>query len=221
VVSLDEASAESHAPADESQAQGEAGEGGRRRRRRGGRGRGERGEGAERAPREASGEATRNQELFDAPTIPSETSAVAMNEVAAEPAREERPRRERPAPRAPLAETSPPAHEEETAPPQAATGLPPAPPAAFHAVIQHDDVEAEAHKPVRKRRRHDGESASNEPAALQMVETQVETPPPVVEDETPRRTKPRRRRGAEAPAEPLMLVETQPGTSAPPTPPAQ
>ena len=221
VVNLDEARAESHAAHDDSATQGEAGEGGRRRRRRGGRGRGERGEGAERAPREANGEATRNQEPFDAPTIPGEPSAVAMNEAAAEPVPEERPRRERPAPRAALAENPAPAHEEETVKPQAATGLPPAPPAAFHAVIQHDDVEVEAHKPVRKRRRHEGDTASNEPAALQLVETQVETPPPVLEDDTPRRTKPRRKRGAQADAEPLMLVETQQGATPAQTPPAQ
>jgi len=35
-----------------------------------------------------------------------------------------------------------------------------------------------------------------------------------VEDELPRRTKPRRRRSGPAPAEPLMLVETQPNADA-------
>jgi hypothetical protein len=54
-----------------------------------------------------------------------------------------------------------------------------------------------------------------------MVETQMETPPPVAEEEElPRRTRPRRRRGTAAPSEPLQMVETQPADNpqAPPTP---
>jgi hypothetical protein len=47
--------------------------------------------------------------------------------------------------------------------------------------------------------------------ALQLVETQVEAVPVPIEEELPRRTKPRRRRSSEVPSEPLKLVETQPG----------
>jgi hypothetical protein len=48
-------------------------------------------------------------------------------------------------------------------------------------------------------------------APLQLVETQAPSVEATVEDEAPRRTKPRRRRAEPAPSEPLMLVETQPG----------
>jgi hypothetical protein len=46
-----------------------------------------------------------------------------------------------------------------------------------------------------------------------LVETQADTAGATIvpEDEPPRRTRPRRRRGGEVPSEPLMLVETQPG----------
>ena len=79
-----------------------------------------------------------------------------------------------------------------------------------------------AHRPVRKRRQP-GTEGSDQPAALQLVETQAATPPPIVADEPPRRTKPRKRRGAAADSEPLMLVETQNAGEAtqsdtPPTP---
>jgi len=95
-------------------------------------------------------------------------------------------------------------------------------PVAFHEVSEHDD--GESHRPVR-RRRH-GESHADTPPApvpLQLVETQVEVAPPVMEDDTPRRTKPRRRRSAPAEGGPLQLVETQPGAQPPvsgDTPPA-
>ena len=65
-------------------------------------------------------------------------------------------------------------------------------------------------------------SVAPAPTELQLVETHVDTPPPVVEDEElPRRTKPRRRRGAQVENEPLMMVETQQPANAPqpPTPP--
>jgi hypothetical protein len=93
------------------------------------------------------------------------------------------------------------------------TPAPSAQPVAFHAVSEHDAVaEEEAHKPVRRRPRH--ADAAPEVPSLQLVETQVEVVAPQVsaEDEPQRRTKPRRRRGSEQPNEPLMLVETQPGT---------
>jgi hypothetical protein len=83
-------------------------------------------------------------------------------------------------------------------------------------VSEHDSVAEEAHRPVR-RRRHGPAQEAEQPPALQMVETQAAPVPAVaVEDEAPRRTKPRRRRGGVEPSEPLMLVETQPGTEARP-----
>jgi hypothetical protein len=81
----------------------------------------------------------------------------------------------------------------------------------FHAVSEHDALTEEAHRPVRKRR-HDHADASDQPAALQLVETQVAAAAPAMEDELPHRTKPRRRRGGPVVEEPLKLVETQPGT---------
>ena len=90
-------------------------------------------------------------------------------------------------------------------------------PVAFKAVIQHDDAEdADAHRPQRKRRH--GSDEANQAQQLQLVETQVEAAPLPVEDELPRRTKPRRRRSGSAEAEPLKLVETQASTESPPTP---
>jgi hypothetical protein len=113
-----------------------------------------------------------------------------------------------------------PHHEAAPIAPTWAPAVPPAPPAAFHAVSEHDDSAEEAHRPAR-RRRAEGEAAAPAPAALELVETRDESiaPPVVVEDELPRRTKPRRRRGGGVAEEPLQLVETQPGSdTAPPTP---
>ena len=88
------------------------------------------------------------------------------------------------------------------------------PPVAFKAVIQHDEVEGDdPHRPQRKRRHASEES--NEPQALQLVETQAEAAPLPIEDELPRRTKPRRRRSGSAEAQPLMLVETEPSATQP------
>ena len=99
--------------------------------------------------------------------------------------------------------------------------VPPAPPAAFHAVSEHDAAaaaaEEEAHRPQRRRRQ--ASDATQGEVALQLVETQAETPPLAAEDELPRRTKPRRRRGGPVEEAPLMLVETQGGTEQPDTPP--
>ena len=96
--------------------------------------------------------------------------------------------------------------------------VPPAPPAAFHAVSEHDAAaaEEEAHRPVRRRKQAD---AAPIEAPLQLVETQAESPPLAADDELPRRTKPRRRRGGPVEEAPLMLVETQGGTEQPETPP--
>jgi hypothetical protein len=83
----------------------------------------------------------------------------------------------------------------------------------FHAVSEHDAVADEAHKPVRRRRHEPADGESDAPT-LQMVETQPNAPvaPAVQEDELPRRTRPRKRRGGQAVDEPLMLVETQGST---------
>ena len=64
------------------------------------------------------------------------------------------------------------------------------------------------HRPVRRRRGSD-EHGTNEPASLELVETQAPTTPLAMEDSLPRRTKPRKRRGGSSDSEPLMLVETQ------------
>jgi hypothetical protein len=77
-------------------------------------------------------------------------------------------------------------------------------------VIQHDVEEDEAHRPVRRRPRTAAEQAASTPSALQLVETQAAAPAPAnAEDDLPRRTRPRRRRGGSQANEPLMLVETQ------------
>jgi len=108
-------------------------------------------------------------------------------------------------------------HEEpasESLPVASAPAVPPAPPAAFHAVSEHDAVveESEAHRPVRRRRQGAGTEAG-ESSSLQMVETQAPvTSAPAVGDELRRRTKPRRRRSGAKQDEPLQMVETQPGT---------
>jgi hypothetical protein len=99
---------------------------------------------------------------------------------------------------------------ETIAPPPAAAFVAPAPPSSFHAVIQHDTADDEAHRPVRRRPRQGSGQVSEAPTALQLVETQAATPPPQEPDDAlPRRTRPRRRRGGSQPNEPLMLVETQ------------
>ena len=84
-------------------------------------------------------------------------------------------------------------------------------PVVFHAVSEHEAVVEEAHRPVRRRKHGQADDAAAQ-APLQLVETQAEAPAPVAtDDEPPRRTRPRRRRGEATPSEPLMLVETQPG----------
>ena len=74
---------------------------------------------------------------------------------------------------------------------------------------EHDQVESaeQGHRPNRRRRQ--GEHASSEAQQLQMVETQAPVQmAPEAEDELPRRTKPRRRRGGQSANEPLQMVET-------------
>jgi hypothetical protein len=101
--------------------------------------------------------------------------------------------------------------------PEPAPAAPMAPAVVFHAVSEHDAVIEEGHRPVRRRR--PGQAA--EPQAeisLQMVETQAEAsvaPLAQEDEEPPRRSRPRRRRGVQASSEPLMMVETQPGAEPP------
>ena len=79
----------------------------------------------------------------------------------------------------------------------------------FHEVSEHGDGGDEAHRPQRHRKHERKEKLREEPP-LQLVETSAEIPPaPAQEDELPRRTKPRRRRGGANASEPLMLVETK------------
>ena len=116
---------------------------------------------------------------------------------------------------APLAavETSPPAIE--STPPTVAQApiAPLAQPVSFHTVSEHDD--SESHHPVRRRQRGGGEGRAPE-TPLQLVETQVPAPPIELEDEPPRRTKPRRRRSTPMESGKLMLVETQSSEAATP-----
>lgn len=194
------------------------GEGPRRRRRRGGRG----GERAERAPRE-------NFAAEGASPADAIESRAAELERAREP--EARDDSDPPPPREPqlriehesrqydprLDDVEPEGRVEAAprteSPPVRETKLAYSsapPPRTFQVVSEHDTAQEESHKPQRKRRH--GASAEAQPQELQLVETQVEAAPLPVEDELPRRTKPRRRRSeGPAAAEPLMLVETQPG----------
>jgi ribonuclease E len=180
------------------------GEGGGRRRRRRGRGRGERGERAPEsgAPPEVApmeGVAGPQAEAAEGPAAPAEA-----------------PRPE------PVAEPTAAAPETEVV----ATPLPhapqviasfAAPPATYQVVSEHEKIEEEAHRPVRRRRHEAAPAAPAEP--LQMVETAGDRAvvPPAMEEaeEAPRRPIRRRRHAAAsaAPAEPLQLVETAPGAS--------
>src|SRR5262249_30675768 len=153
--------------------EGDGSEGGGRRRRRRGRG-GDRGDRPERGDRNAAREANAADAVASAPVEPAGPLAHVVDEPAHVP---EGPVAAPPPPLAPLAE-----------------------PIAFHDVSEHQD--SEAHRPVR--RRHRETPAGAEQAPLLLVETQapaVETAP--MEDEQPRRTKPRRRRGAQADSGPL------------------
>lgn len=204
---------------DATQAAAENGDGQtRRRRRRGGRG-GERGERGERAPREnfavADASPAKAVERDHAPAHEHQSEpGNAMPERHAEsedaPMYDPRNDGESPAHQEPVLERTQeltPVHEPKLAYSSAA------PPRGFQAVSEHDAVEEEAHRPQRKRREAARDATQQQ--QLQLVETQVEAPPIPVEDEAPRRTKPRRRRSGSAEAEPLMLVETQAGDEAP------
>ena len=82
-------------------------------------------------------------------------------------------------------------------------------PVAFQAVSEHNEGDDEAHRPQRRRKHAASEQASQQ-SELQLVETQLDAPVvQAVEDDLPRRTKPRRRHSMPMEAEPLKLVETQ------------
>jgi hypothetical protein len=92
------------------------------------------------------------------------------------------------------------------------------PPRTFQEISQHDEVAEAPQRPQRRRKHHDAQDLPQEAApqqtALQLVETQVDVPPPaVMEDELPRRTRPRRRRGQSTGSEPLQMVETDPAAA--------
>ena len=158
------------------------------RRRRRGRGRG--GERAERPPRE---------------NFAVEPASIESRAAEPERAREPQPLDE---PAEPRTEAAPPRHEPVALVFSSA-------PAAFQSVSQHDDGE-ESHRPNRHRRHGSDDPA--QAAELQLVETQIEAPvPSALDEELPRRTKPRRRRSEPRQAEPLKLVETE-GPSEPPHP---
>jgi hypothetical protein len=118
----------------------------------------------------------------------------------------------------PIAEIAPAEPVPHVEPPEVAQPAPPVVPlaqaVAFHAVSEHEDTEA--HRPVRRRRQHDEAQAAQTTAPLQLVETSGQVEAPIAEDELPRRTKPRRRREGSVPSEPLILVETQTPSDAPP-----
>ena len=175
---------------------GEAEGAGRRRRRRG---RGERGE---RPPRD-------EQAIEPASPADAIESRAAERELArdiavptprdlTEPTPVEIPAFEQPS-----GEAAPPVKRASQAPSAA-----PAPAAQFRAVSEHD--ESTAHRPP-VRRRHRQTDAPPPVAPLQLVETQSDKVQAVpVEEEPPRRTRPRRRRGAPIESGPLMMVETRP-----------
>jgi ribonuclease E len=204
----------------------ESGDGQTRRRRRGGRGGrgGERGERGERAPREnVAAEAVDNraapvegardagaerdhgsahqqpQHQIERGNAMPEQRAESVDAPMYDPRKDDED-----TPREPVLERTQelfaPTHEPKLAYSSAA------PPREFQAVSEHDAVAEEAHRPQRKRREatHD----ASQPQPLQLVETQAEAPPIAIEDDAPRRSKPRRRRSGPVEAEPLMLVET-------------
>ncbi|MGZ5063682.1 MAG: Rne/Rng family ribonuclease [Usitatibacter sp.] len=193
----------------------ENGEGQRRRRRRGGRG-GERGERTERPPREnfaaeaaspADAIESRAAELEHArePEVTHFPQAVHESREPEHTGHVERiDHAERTGEREAFIDHEAAAPVRETK--LAYSSAPP--PRTFQAVSEHDAAEeAEARRPQRRRRK-DGSTIDEQPQ-LQLVETQAEVAPLPVEDELPRRTKPRRRRSEPVAAEPLMLVETQ------------
>jgi ribonuclease E len=217
----------------------ETGDGPTRRRRRGGRGGRGGGDRGERAPRESFAEGASPANATESQAARHESTADSKHEPHIE--REPAPARERPEPGNAMPEQH--AHSEdapmydprnddedavqqhqpvrEPAPEQAPMHEPKLaysssalqPPRGFQVISEHDAAEEEARRPQRKRREAARDAA--QAPELQLVETQAEAAPIPAEDDTPRRTKPRRRRSGAAEAEPLKLVETQPGAEPP------
>src|SRR5688500_16317424 len=129
---------------------------------------------------------------------------------AAPAVRERAPRREREAAQGEARQREP----EPRGEPAAAAFAPAAhaAPVTFHAVSEHDAAGDEPHRPVR-RRRPEPAHAADQAGDLQPADTQAvsSAPASAPEEELPRRTRPRRRRGGAVTNEPLMLVETEPG----------
>jgi ribonuclease E len=186
------------------------GEGARRRRRRGGRGRGDRG------PRENFATEGSPNDAIESGAAELESARAPVHESVEAEVRHASPHHEA---REVEHEQHAPRHEPVTpsftqsAPTPTPTPAPMlAPPAAFRSVSEHDEVveESQSHRPNRKRHASDDAPA---PQELQLVETSSGAPAAApVEDDLPQRTKPRRRRAQAMDAEPLKLVETQPGT---------
>ena len=169
---------------------GDNGEGGgRRRRRRGGRG-GERGD---RPPRD---NAAQHAAATTVDSAESHAGAPAV-EHAPEPVRHE-----------PVVSAPPPVEPIEPPAPLQQPAI--APVREFHVVSEHDQAGGEpAHRPNRKR--HQAASGAAQSQELQLVETQGAAQAASPDEDLPRRTKPRRRRGGPVASEPLQMVETQGG----------
>jgi len=186
------------------------GEGARRRRRRGGRGRGDRG------ARENFATEGSPADAIESRAAELESARAPVQENVEAQVRHASPHYEA---REAEHEQQAPRHEPVTpsftqsAPTPTPTPTPMlAPPAAFRSVSEHDEVveDSQSHRPNRKRHASDDAPA---PQELQLVETSSSAPVAApVEDDLPHRTKPRRRRAQAMDAEPLKLVETQPGT---------
>jgi ribonuclease E len=120
------------------------------------------------------------------------------------------------------AETPEPAprHQETTveAVPAPTPAVPAVPLVAFHELSEHQE-DADAHRPVRRRRQAEG--GTTEPAPLQLVETSAPVVMAAPEEDAPRRTKPRRRRGGAVDSVPLQMVETQASEEDKGSPPPQ
>jgi len=179
----------------ESEPRSDEGDGGsRRRRRRGGRGGADRPDRGDRPPRESFG----GQHASSADA--NETRAAESQH-----ARDNAPVHE---PVSERTEPTPPVHE-PVKPAYTSTPVFTSAPVAFQAVSEHSESDTEMHRPQRRRKHSASEQASQQ-SELQLVETQFDAPAiPAVEDELPRRTKPRRRHSAPVDAEPLKLVETE------------
>jgi ribonuclease E len=213
---------ESHAPA-VPPAEGD----GQRRRRRRGRGRGDRSDRPERSGTESEGAPNATEPAVGIGEFEPASANDFRDDAGAAPQKDERqsalafsnaqPAEHKPAARF---DEAPPAWVAPviTVPaPVSAPYSPPPPLATYHEIKEHAD-EGEPHRPVRRRPRQGGDQAA-QPPALQLVETSAAdavVAPVVMEDELPKRSKPRRKRAAPTEAGPLVIVETQPGAETKP-----